>query len=395
MIIFCETKRECNFIHDQLNLRQYKGLLHGDIPQEQRELTFRSFKQGAMKCIIATNVAARGLDIPSVDLIIQLQPPSKVDDYVHRSGRTGRAGKKGVCVTFFTSQDAYLMSNIEKMAKIRFRQITEPKQGDIIRTNSKELLDKLRGIDTGVIEYFLDAAKEFISEVGAEKALALALAQINGTTHKEPEISAQTKQQGLVTFVFSSEEESVNEKELFEFLKERVERFSGQDIQNINMLSRHLLAFDCREGLKNKFLEVSTATDQEETTNTVLKYYRLRHMPDEEALRQVVEEQPSANYTPEQYEYATRNAKKLELVVRKLNYSSQESTILSFFRNNGVVILQVKLVRDNEGNSKGAAFILPINEEEKSKALQLTCTTLDGRDVEIEEPYQTNRGSKW
>ena len=77
-------------------------VLHGDIPQKQREVTFTTFREGSLKCLVATNVAARGLDIPEVDLIIQLSPPKDTDTYVHRSGRTGRAGKSGTCITLYT-----------------------------------------------------------------------------------------------------------------------------------------------------------------------------------------------------------------------------------------------------------------------------------------------------
>lgn len=76
-----------------------------------------------LRCLIATNVAARGLDIPSVDLIIQMSPPRNADEYVHRAGRTGRAGKNGVCVTFYQRNDSYLLNEIEKVALIRFRNI--------------------------------------------------------------------------------------------------------------------------------------------------------------------------------------------------------------------------------------------------------------------------------
>jgi ATP-dependent RNA helicase DDX21 len=67
------------------------------------------FRNGKIQVLIATNVAARGLDIPHVDLIVQLEPPSNVDDYIHRSGRTARAGRSGVCVTFFDKKNIYMM----------------------------------------------------------------------------------------------------------------------------------------------------------------------------------------------------------------------------------------------------------------------------------------------
>ena len=72
----------------------------------------RLFRKKTVNCLIATNVAARGLDIPSVDGVIQLEPPSKTDDYIHRAGRTGRAGEKGVCVTFFNERSRYKMQQI-------------------------------------------------------------------------------------------------------------------------------------------------------------------------------------------------------------------------------------------------------------------------------------------
>lgn len=103
-IIFTETKKEANEIMLEANIKQECQVLHGDIPQKQREITFKGFRNGQFKCLIATNVAARGLDIPEVDLIVQLAPPKDIDTYVHRAGRTARAGRKGVCVTFYSKK---------------------------------------------------------------------------------------------------------------------------------------------------------------------------------------------------------------------------------------------------------------------------------------------------
>lgn len=76
--------------------------MHGDIAQPDRERTLDNFKKGRITVLIATDVASRGLDIPNVDLVIQLQPPKEVETYIHRSGRTARAGKAGVCITFYS-----------------------------------------------------------------------------------------------------------------------------------------------------------------------------------------------------------------------------------------------------------------------------------------------------
>ena len=79
-------------------------ILHGDIPQDQREIVFKAMNEGTINCLIATDVAARGLDIANIDLVIQFSPPARMDSYIHRSGRTGRAGKEGKCITLFNNK---------------------------------------------------------------------------------------------------------------------------------------------------------------------------------------------------------------------------------------------------------------------------------------------------
>lgn len=85
------------------------AMLRGDYNQYERERIFHEFKKGNLCCLIATNVAARGLDFPEIDLIIQMQPPPTTDTYIHRSGRTGRVGKSGTCVTLYNNGETFLM----------------------------------------------------------------------------------------------------------------------------------------------------------------------------------------------------------------------------------------------------------------------------------------------
>ncbi len=94
-------------------LRMQNAALHGDIAQFKREKAYHAFKNGSLRCIVATNVAARGLDFPSVDLVVQMCPPMNTEDYIHRAGRTGRAGKKGTCLTFFEKTKSRLIWKIE------------------------------------------------------------------------------------------------------------------------------------------------------------------------------------------------------------------------------------------------------------------------------------------
>ena len=102
-IIFCETKLKVNSLCEELQ-RKDIDMLHGDVPQDKREQIYNNFKTGKINIIVATNVAARGLDFPEIELIIQTEPPKEIESYIHRAGRTGRAGKKGKAVMLYTSK---------------------------------------------------------------------------------------------------------------------------------------------------------------------------------------------------------------------------------------------------------------------------------------------------
>ena len=100
-IVFVNTKKECSdlMISDKIN--EEVQIIHGDINQAQREATLTTFKNGKVKCLVATDVASRGLDIPSVDLVIQSDPLKDIDSYIHRAGRTALAGRSGTCITLY------------------------------------------------------------------------------------------------------------------------------------------------------------------------------------------------------------------------------------------------------------------------------------------------------
>jgi superfamily II DNA/RNA helicase len=100
--------------------------MHGDIAQSQREVTMKRFKEGKFKVLVATDVASRGLDVPNIDLVIQLEPPNEVETYIHRSGRTARAGASGTCITFYTDKTRHMIEQIENVAGIKLQRIGVP-----------------------------------------------------------------------------------------------------------------------------------------------------------------------------------------------------------------------------------------------------------------------------
>jgi ATP-dependent RNA helicase DeaD len=113
-IVFCHTKRKVDQLTKKLLAYGYRaGAIHGDVAQNKRERVINSFKDGSIRVLVATDVAARGLDIDAVDCVINFDAPDDPDTYVHRIGRTGRAGKEGSAVSIFTTEERYMIRDIE------------------------------------------------------------------------------------------------------------------------------------------------------------------------------------------------------------------------------------------------------------------------------------------
>ncbi|KAA8595530.1 hypothetical protein FQN60_010821 [Etheostoma spectabile] len=184
-IVFCETKKEANELSLNASIKQSTQTLHGDIPQKQREITLKGFRSGGFEVLVATNVAARGLDIPEVDLVVQCSPPKDVESYIHRSGRTGRAGRTGVCICFYQRKEEDQLRYVENKAGITFRRVGVPTTNDIIKSSSKDAVRFLDSVPAAAIGYFRASAEKLIEERGAVDALAAALAHISGATSLE------------------------------------------------------------------------------------------------------------------------------------------------------------------------------------------------------------------
>ncbi|XP_074965764.1 nucleolar RNA helicase 2-like isoform X1 [Phalacrocorax aristotelis] len=199
-IVFCETKKEANELAMNASLKQDAQSLHGDIPQKQREITLKGFRNGVFEVLIATNVAARGLDIPEVDLVIQCSPPKDVDSYIHRSGRTGRAGRTGICICLFQRREEDLLKQVEHKAGITFKRVGVPSATDVIKASSNDAKKLLETIPPSAVDYFRQSAQELIDEKGAVAALAAALAHISGASYIQQR-SLLNSTAGFVTMV--------------------------------------------------------------------------------------------------------------------------------------------------------------------------------------------------
>lgn len=181
-MIFCDTKSSANELALSSSISASCQVLHGDIAQKQREVTLKSFREGIFKILVATDVAARGLDINDVDLIIQCSPPKDHENYIHRSGRTGRAGKSGVSLTFYTRYEEGYIKNIERNAGIQFQRVGMPQAQDIYRISAEKALDDISKVSDDMYKHFVKYAKRCIEDHGgdSERALASALAVVGG-----------------------------------------------------------------------------------------------------------------------------------------------------------------------------------------------------------------------
>jgi ATP-dependent RNA helicase DDX21 len=180
VIIFCERKKEVNELVTNSSIRVECQPLHGDVAQNQREITLKGFREGRFPVLCATDVAGRGIDIKGVQVVICCEPPEKAESYVHRSGRTGRAGETGKSIVFFTPKQAWAIANIERRTKIRFKRIGAPQPCDMLEATAETAAKALRKVGDETLDLFKSSAAKLIEEFGAEKALAAALAQVAG-----------------------------------------------------------------------------------------------------------------------------------------------------------------------------------------------------------------------
>lgn len=158
-IIFCRTKVETQEIADKLIRDGYSAeSLHGDLSQQQRDLTMQKFRNHLTQLLVATDVAARGLDVDDLTHVINYGLPDDVENYTHRSGRTGRAGKKGTSISIIHSREKYKVRNIEKIIGKEFVDGTLPSPVEICKKQLYKAMDDIMktDVDEELIAPYMD-----------------------------------------------------------------------------------------------------------------------------------------------------------------------------------------------------------------------------------------------
>ncbi|CAN6280725.1 unnamed protein product [Urochloa humidicola] len=201
-IVFTRTKKDADEVSLALTNSIASEALHGDISQHQRERTLNGFRQGKFTVLVATDVAARGLDIPNVDLIIHYELPNDPETFVHRSGRTGRAGKAGTAILMFTSSQKRTVKSLERDVGCKFEFISPPSMEEVLESSAEHVIATLRGVHPESTQYFLRAAERLTEELGPQ-ALASALAHLSGFSQPPSSRSLISHEQGWVTLLLT------------------------------------------------------------------------------------------------------------------------------------------------------------------------------------------------
>ncbi|HTD65300.1 MAG TPA: DEAD/DEAH box helicase [Candidatus Limnocylindria bacterium] len=144
-IVFCNTKRMVDDLVDHLNAQGYSAdRLHGDMSQNMRDRVMNKFRKSGLEFLVATDVAARGIDVEDVQVVFNYDLPYDPEDYVHRIGRTGRAGRSGRAISFVAGRELFQIQQIERFTKTRVHRAKVPTPGEVEEARTNVFLDKLR-----------------------------------------------------------------------------------------------------------------------------------------------------------------------------------------------------------------------------------------------------------
>ena len=275
-LVFCRTKVDVDNVASHLVNRGYAAeALHGDISQVQREKILRKFKNKRINILVATDVAARGIDIQNLTHVINYSLPQNPESYVHRIGRTGRAGQTGTAITFVTYDEFRKLKHIKRVIKTDIRRESIPTVEQILEAKRTRITTTIQEIaSNGLKSDYLDMARDLLSETEPEKAIAAVL-QYALQDSLNPEQYSPIKtikiRDGSLTrlFIARGKRDNFSKRTLVEFLEERsgvpgkhmndVEVFDTFSFVSVNATDAHqiLAAFRKKRNGKSPMVEVA------------------------------------------------------------------------------------------------------------------------------------------
>ncbi len=181
MIVFVRTKNETETLAEKLRARGFSATaINGDIAQEQRERTVDQLEVGKLDILVATDVAARGLDVERISHVVNFDIPTDTESYVHRIGRTGRAGRSGDAISFVTPRERHLLKAIEKATRQALTQMKLPTVEDINATRLTRFDDAITAaLESDELDFFREVIAHYVKEYNVPEAdVAAALAVV-------------------------------------------------------------------------------------------------------------------------------------------------------------------------------------------------------------------------
>ncbi|MDD5613608.1 MAG: DEAD/DEAH box helicase, partial [Candidatus Omnitrophica bacterium] len=261
-LVFCRTKVDVDMVAGKLIERGYDAdALHGDMSQSLREKILTKFKRRLVNILVATDVAARGIDVHDLTHVINYSIPQDPESYVHRIGRTGRAGKEGNAITFISPEEYRKLNFIKRVAQTNIRKERLPQVKDIIKTKKNKIKTNLESIiHSGLKSEYLNMSKELLENSNPQDILAALLqysfkSELDEKRYVEIEDAIVDKKGKTRLFVGQGKQDGLNAKKLAKTIQDRcgIPDYKIQDIQVLDRFSFVSLTFNDAEKVLGSF----------------------------------------------------------------------------------------------------------------------------------------------
>ncbi|HHT19614.1 MAG: DEAD/DEAH box helicase [Euryarchaeota archaeon] len=262
-LVFCNTKRRVDRLVSHLQTRGYfADGLHGDMSQNQRDRVMAKFRKGQIEILVATDVAARGIDVDDVEAVFNYDVPNNEEYYVHRIGRTGRAGKTGQAFTFVSGKEIYQLRDIQRYTKVRIEQKKIPSLHEVEEVKRDLFMEQLKKeMNTSDLQKEIHLVERLMEEDYSSLEIAAALLKLyNGSKDDALQISGSDfkdtgAQPGMVRFFINvGRKQKIKAKDIVKAIRE-VSGLSSTSIGRIDVLDK----FSFVELPEKNALEISEA----------------------------------------------------------------------------------------------------------------------------------------
>ncbi|UCH80680.1 MAG: DEAD/DEAH box helicase [Nitrospiraceae bacterium] len=243
-LVFCRTKVDVDQISNRLIERGYDAdALHGDMSQSLRERILGKFKKGMLNILVATDVAARGIDVQDLTHVINFALPQDPESYVHRIGRTGRAGKEGIAITFITPSEYRKLQFIQRHAKTDIRKAKIPRVKEVIKAKKRRIRSDLKEIATTYLENeYIDMSRELLDTYEPEQIVAALLQysfqeELDEKSYTEIADAVVDNKGKTRLFVTQGKKDGLSRKKLEEFIRDK-SGIASNRIRDIHILDK-------------------------------------------------------------------------------------------------------------------------------------------------------------